>query len=51
LRGQALKRLMSSEQGLQVTAVVTDSYGLSSSSGKNTSREGDGTFSAERLES
>lgn len=51
LRGHEFRRLTSSEQGLRVTAVATDSYGLSSSSGKNTSSDGDGTISPERLES
>lgn len=52
LREQALRRwLISSEQGLRVTAVVTDSYGLSSSSGRKTSRDGEVTISAERLDS
>lgn len=41
--------LMSSEHGLRVTAVVTDSYGLSSSSGRKTSSDGDVTISAEYL--
>lgn len=50
-RGQALSRwLMSSEQGLRVTAVVTDSYGLSSSSGRKTSRDGEVIISAECFE-
>lgn len=40
---------MSSEQGLRVTAVVTDSYGLSSSSGRKTSSDGEVTISAEYL--
>lgn len=34
-----------------MTAVVTDSYGLSSSSGRKTSRDGDVTISADRFES
>lgn len=34
-----------------MTAVVTDSYGLSSSSGRKTSSEGEVTISAERFES
>lgn len=52
LRGQALIRwLISSEQGLRVTAVVTDSYGLSSSSGRKTSRDGEVTISTEYFES
>lgn len=51
LRGQECRRLTSSEQGLRVTAVATDSYGLSSSSGRNTSSDGDGTISPDRLES
>lgn len=41
--------LMSSEHGLRVTAVVTDSYGLSSSSGRKTSSDGEVTISAEYL--
>lgn len=41
--------LMSREQGLRVTAVVTDSYGLSSSSGRKTSSDGEVTISAEYL--
>lgn len=50
-RGQALSWwLMSSEQGLRVTAVVTDSYGLSSSSGRKTSRDGEVIISAECFE-
>lgn len=50
--GQALSLwLMSSEQGLRVTAVVTDSYGLSSSSGRKTSRDGEVTISAGYFES
>lgn len=50
--GQALSLwLMSSEQGLRVTAVVTDSYGLSSSSGRKTSRDGEVTISAAYFES
>lgn len=40
---------MSREQGLRVTAVVTDSYGLSSSSGRKTSSDGEVTISAEYL--
>lgn len=34
-----------------MTAVVTDSYGLSSSSGRKTSRDGEVTISAEYFES
>lgn len=34
-----------------MTAVVTDSYGLSSSSGRKTSRDGEVTISAECFES
>lgn len=52
LRGLELSRwLISREQGLRVTAVVTDSYGLSSSSGRKTSRDGEVTISVECFES